>query len=181
MTQCPCGSGRTYRTCCEPFINGTAWPQTASELMRARYTAYTMGNVDYIGTTYAPTSGAAAHAKAAQDWVATSKFKSLKIVRTSKGGAEDNIGKVEFLATYEQAGQAWDHHEVSEFARDSQGHWRFISSESHRHAAGEDHHHGHHHDHGGHTLRRATPKVGRNDPCPCGSGKKYKKCCGASD
>ena len=26
---------------------------------------------------------------------------------------------------------------------------------------------------------RDTPKVGRNDPCPCGSGKKYKKCCGA--
>lgn len=28
-------------------------------------------------------------------------------------------------------------------------------------------------------IRRAAPKVGRNDPCPCGSGKKYKKCCGA--
>ncbi len=28
------------------------------------------------------------------------------------------------------------------------------------------------------TVRRDTPKVGRNDPCPCGSGKKYKKCCG---
>jgi preprotein translocase subunit SecA len=28
-------------------------------------------------------------------------------------------------------------------------------------------------------LRRAEPKIGRNDPCPCGSGKKYKKCCGA--
>jgi preprotein translocase subunit SecA len=28
------------------------------------------------------------------------------------------------------------------------------------------------------TIRRAQPKVGRNDPCPCGSGKKYKKCCG---
>ncbi len=27
-------------------------------------------------------------------------------------------------------------------------------------------------------VLRATPKVGRNDPCPCGSGKKYKKCCG---
>jgi uncharacterized protein len=26
-------------------------------------------------------------------------------------------------------------------------------------------------------TRRATPKVGRNDPCPCGSGKKYKHCC----
>jgi preprotein translocase subunit SecA len=31
------------------------------------------------------------------------------------------------------------------------------------------------------TVRRATPKVGRNDPCPCGSGKKYKKCCGAAE
>lgn len=30
------------------------------------------------------------------------------------------------------------------------------------------------------TVRRATPKVGRNDPCPCGSGKKYKHCCGRS-
>jgi hypothetical protein len=28
-------------------------------------------------------------------------------------------------------------------------------------------------------IRRAEPKIGRNDPCPCGSGKKYKKCCGA--
>ena len=28
------------------------------------------------------------------------------------------------------------------------------------------------------TFRREAPKVGRNDPCPCGSGKKYKKCCG---
>ena len=28
------------------------------------------------------------------------------------------------------------------------------------------------------TVRRDEPKVGRNDPCPCGSGKKYKKCCG---
>jgi len=29
------------------------------------------------------------------------------------------------------------------------------------------------------TVKRAEPKVGRNDPCHCGSGKKYKKCCGA--
>lgn len=30
------------------------------------------------------------------------------------------------------------------------------------------------------TIRRQDPKTGRNDPCPCGSGKKYKKCCGAA-
>ena len=28
------------------------------------------------------------------------------------------------------------------------------------------------------TFRRKTPKIGRNDPCPCGSGKKFKQCCG---
>ena len=30
----------------------------------------------------------------------------------------------------------------------------------------------------GHTFRRETPKVGRNEPCPCGSGRKFKRCCG---
>jgi uncharacterized protein len=35
---------------------------------------------------------------------------------------------------------------------------------------------------GTHTIepRHSTPKVGRNDQCPCGSGKKYKKCCGGA-
>ena len=33
---------------------------------------------------------------------------------------------------------------------------------------------------GGKTVRRSKTKIGRNDPCPCGSGKKYKKCCGAN-
>ncbi|MFK7986054.1 MAG: SEC-C metal-binding domain-containing protein [Sandaracinaceae bacterium] len=33
----------------------------------------------------------------------------------------------------------------------------------------------------GFTARRASPKTGRNDPCPCGSGKKYKKCCAGKD
>ena len=31
------------------------------------------------------------------------------------------------------------------------------------------------------TVKRDKPKIGRNDPCPCGSGKKYKKCCGRNE
>jgi uncharacterized protein YecA (UPF0149 family) len=31
------------------------------------------------------------------------------------------------------------------------------------------------------TYTRASPKIGRNEPCPCGSGKKYKKCCLGAD
>ena len=189
MTVCPCGSGRSFETCCEPYIKGETQPETAEALMRARYSAYALGNVEYLGRTFAPSSGAEAHVKAAQEWTGRAKFKKLKVLKTTKGGPDDKLAAVEFLATYEEDGQLWEHHEVSEFARDAQGRWRFIAGDGHRHAAGEGHahHHGHHHghehshahSHAGHTLRRASPKVGRNDPCPCGSGKKFKKCCGA--
>jgi len=37
------------------------------------------------------------------------------------------------------------------------------------------------HGHSPEPYRRETPRVGRNEPCPCGSGKKYKKCCGAAE
>lgn len=51
------------------------------------------------------------------------------------------------------------------------------------HDHGHDHDHVHgpdcDHDHGRLPYVRSAPKVGRNDPCPCGSGKKHKKCCGA--
>ena len=42
-----------------------------------------------------------------------------------------------------------------------------------------DHDHAHEHRHVPQPYVREQPKVGRNDPCVCGSGKKFKKCCGA--
>jgi preprotein translocase subunit SecA len=45
------------------------------------------------------------------------------------------------------------------------------------HVHGPDCNHGHQHHAPIAQYVRATPKVGRNDPCPCGSGKKHKKCC----
>ena len=54
---CPCGSGGTYEACCGRFVEGRALPETAEELMRARYTAYTLGRGDYLRTTWHPTAG----------------------------------------------------------------------------------------------------------------------------
>lgn len=179
---CPCGLGRAYEDCCGRYISGAEDPPTAEALMRARFTAFARKDVDYLAKTFAPQSGAQAHAEAARKWVERARFDKLQVLSVVKGGADDQLGRVEFLATYTEDGVAWDHHEVSEFARNAAGRWCFIAGDGHRHRAGEGHHHhhGHHqHDHGGHTLRREGPKVGRNDPCPCGSGKKYKKCCGA--
>jgi uncharacterized protein YchJ len=47
----------------------------------------------------------------------------------------------------------------------------------HIHGPNCNHGHDHHHHHAGETFVRAAAKIGRNDPCPCGSGKKHKKCC----
>ena len=50
--------------------------------------------------------------------------------------------------------------------------------EPHVHGPDCDHDHEHHHHAAAEPYRRETPKVGRNDPCWCGSGKKFKKCHG---
>ena len=52
-----------------------------------------------------------------------------------------------------------------------------------KHEHGPDCDHDHEHEHGPRPepVRREAPKVGRNDPCPCGSGKKFKQCCGAPE
>jgi SEC-C motif domain protein len=175
---CPCGSKRAYEDCCGPYITGAAKPPTAEALMRSRYTAFSQGAFDYVGETFADRSQSAAHAKGAKEWAVSGSFKRLKVMRTTEGGESDRRGLVEFTATYTQAGETWDHHEVSRFERNADGHWAYAGGNGHRHREGEAHHH-HDHDHGRQTVRRDEPKTGRNDPCPCGSGKKFKKCCGA--
>ena len=110
----------------------------------------------------------------AKDWALQSEWLGLEILSKKKGGPTDNEGTVEFVAKYKKDGKVLEHHEVAKFSKNSQGHWQFVDGDSHIHKEGE----GHHHHEKPVTLVRTEPKVGRNDPCPCGSGKKFKKCCG---
>ncbi len=173
--KCPCGSNIEFTNCCEPFLEGKARPETAEKLMRSRYVAYVKANIDYLLTTLAPESKSDFDAKSAKQWAKLAKWKGLKINSTELGGVNDSTGKVEFTATYEQDGHGLDHHEVSIFRKNDSGQWLFVDGDSHTHKEGEEH--GHHHEKPV-TVVREQPKVGRNDPCTCGSGKKYKKCCG---
>lgn len=171
---CPCGAAESYEKCCGPYLSGDAFPETAEKLMRSRYTAFTRADLEYIKKTLAPESRKDFDMEENRKWAKQAKWQGLKILSTSKGGAEDKKGTVEFIATYEQNGESIDHHEVSQFRKDDKGHWLFTDGDSHTHPGGE----GHHHHHKPQTVQRESPKIGRNDPCPCGSGKKYKKCCG---
>jgi SEC-C motif-containing protein len=172
---CPCGSQQTFEACCAPFLSGDAKPKTAEALMRSRYTAYTKANIPYIRNTLAPESSSDFDSAAAKTWAQNSEWKGLKIVSTSKGTAEDDTGVVEFVATFSHNGETLDHHEVAKFRKNKHGQWLFVSGDAHTHKEGESHHH-----EKIETQVRAEPKIGRNDPCTCGSGKKYKKCCGVA-
>jgi SEC-C motif-containing protein len=161
MKPCPCGSGRSYAECCEPYISGVEKPPTAEVLMRSRYSAYAEHVIDYIiGTCVREEGREAIDVKETREWSEQSKWLGLKILSTDKGGANDSQGTVEFEASYERNGLRDLHHEQARFKK-VDGQWLY-----------ED----------GHvvpvTVVRTSPKVGRNDPCPCGSGKKYKHCCG---
>ena len=174
---CPCGTTKDFSNCCEPFIKGSAHPETAEQLMRSRYTAYTLSDISYIKKTLAPESQKDFDEAASKEWAKNAEWLGLQVMSTKKGTAVDNKGTVEFTVTYKDGKKTLEHHEVSEFKKNDKGHWVFVDGDAHTHEEGQGHHHHHHKQE---TVVRSEPKVGRNDPCPCGSGKKYKKCHGAN-
>ncbi len=147
--------------------------------MRSRYVAYTQGDIDYIAMTTAPESGAAFDARSARAWSTEATWLGLQVLNTDKGGAGDIVGSVEFVATYRRNGDTIAHRELSRFRKSERGEWRFVDGDVGSLGAGESR---------VHPLLNEKPltfadrpqKVGRNDPCACGSGKKFKKCCGAA-
>ena len=161
MPPCPCGSPRPFDDCCRPFLDGTRRPETAEQLMRSRYSAFTRVEMDYIRETTLPKRRADLDEAATRAWAEGSEWLGLEILAVDGGGPDDDSGTVEFQASYEQDGEEELHHERSTFLRQD-GRWYFVEG---KHA-------------GPATFVREQPKVGRNDPCPCGSGKKFKKCCG---
>lgn len=115
--QCPCGSGLAYPNCCGPFIDGSELPPTAEQLMRSRYTAYTMKDKDYLIATWHPSTRPPDLTDDQRlNWL------GLKIVATESGGPDDQRGVVEFIARYKIGGRAFRLHERSRFER-RQGRW----------------------------------------------------------
>jgi SEC-C motif-containing protein len=147
--------------CCEPFIKGEQQPQTAEQVMRARYTAYVKAELDYLLESTHPNGRNDYDMKGTRKWAEKSQWEELEIVSTEKGGPDDTQGKVEFIARYRHKGNPIAHHEIAEFTRED-GKWYFSQGKMVPQK----------------QVVREGEKVGRNDPCPCGSGKKYKKCCG---
>jgi SEC-C motif-containing protein len=160
MKKCSCGSGLDYAVCCEPYISGAKKAPTAEALMRSRYAAYVEHAIDYIVETCSRDEKDKIDIKQTRAWSEKSKWLGLKILSVEKGGPNDTEGTVEFEALYEMNGLRDIHHEKAAFKK-KDGIWLYDEGNVQPK-----------------TVIRSGPKVGRNDPCPCGSGKKYKHCCG---
>ena len=158
---CPCKSGKTFGECCGPIIAGTVKADCPEALMRARYTSYVTGDIDLLKSSATAAGQAEFDENASRAWSKAAEWHGLEIIKTEGGGAKDKTGVVEFRALYTANNEFCNHHEVSNFVKEKDG-WKFADGE----LVGEK------------PIVREEPKVGRNDPCPCGSGKKYKKCCG---
>ena len=159
MSSCPCGSGKLFAACCGPHIAGVPAP-TAEALMRSRYSAYTLGNLDYIEKTCTGRAAQVFDRSAVALSMPATQWLGLKIRQTRAGGEGDTTGTVSFIVRFREQGREFSQAETSTFRR-IDGRWYYEDSEvAFKPASG------------------TQPSPGRNDPCSCGSGRKYKKCCG---
>ncbi|MBE9061414.1 YchJ family protein [cf. Phormidesmis sp. LEGE 11477] len=183
--QCPCGSRRPFANCCEPYLKGISkgtnagikYAPTAEALMRSRYTAFALGDIDYLLATHHIDYRSDAHTSL-QQTIQTTQWLNLLVIDTQKGQRKDKTGTVEFVAAYRskapaklsitlgnQKASATDSensplndigqlHEKSQFVREGPQ-WFYTQ---------------------GDLLPPYQPK--RTQPCWCGSRLKFKQCHG---
>ncbi len=154
---CPCGSGQTFGACCEPILQQQRAAATAEQLMRSRFTAHVVHDHRHLHRTYLGT----ARQPYVEDKDAVDLDWRRLVVHAHEVGPKSDLATVDFTAYYEDDGAERAIHEKSEFLK-IDGVWFYTRALRSGPA----------------PIRSTHPKVGRNDPCPCGSGKKYKQCCG---
>lgn len=118
--------------------------------MRSRYTAYVLGNEAYLLQTWHQTTRPPRLALQGRDAI---EWLGLSVGASERGEITDSTGVVEFTVRYRAKAKMVVLHERSRFVQEY-GQWFYMDGE----------------------MKEDT--VGRNAPCPCGSGKKYKLCCG---
>ena len=156
---CYCGETKPFSDCCEPIISGEKSAQTVEQLMRSRYSAYVVVDVKYLIATTYPTQQKNYDEADIQAWAEANKWQKLEVIAKQKGKFNEEDGEVEFKASYiDITGTPQIHHEKSTFVKEN-GQWYYLSGIID-------------------STSAVTQIQKRNDFCACGSGKKYKKCCG---
>ncbi len=157
---CPCGSQKQFEECCKPIIDGTIKAPNPEALMRARYSAHATQAFNYLTESTHPEYRDEVDAAEIAQWSSKLHWEGLTILAVHGGEENDTEGEVSFQAKYTVNGVPQELTEDAVFRKEGDT-WYYVDGTI---QAAE-------------PVRREKPKVGRNETCPCGSGKKYKKCC----
>ena len=171
---CPCqinpvsdaiGAPLLYQDCCQPYHDGLLnkeadgiKAETAKRLMRTRYSAFVLVKPNYIVKTTIPAQQNLLDIKAIENWAKETDWAGLEIVtHTPKLGKRH--AQVEFKAYFKTNENLQAHHELSAFVKvtdknSNNARWYFLDP-------------------------TVSMSVTQKQPCVCGSGEKFKRCCGA--
>ena len=170
---CPCqinpvsdaiGAPLLYQDCCQPYHDGLLnkeadgiKAETAKRLMRTRYSAFVLVKPNYIVKTTIPAQQNLLDIKAIENWAKETDWAGLEIVtHTPKLGKRH--AQVEFKAYFKTNENLQAHHELSAFVKvtdklNNDARWYFLDP-------------------------TVAMTVSQKQPCICGSGEKFKRCCG---
>ncbi len=125
--ECYCGSQKNYKDCCQLFLAGLSKPQTPEQLMRSRYTAFCIKDIEYLLSTQHPPSRQANEGKPLTKTMHDTQWLGLKILKTETDPDDPHTGYVEFAAFYKtsEIGQL---HERSKFIHEA-GNWYYLDGE----------------------------------------------------
>jgi len=162
MSACPCGSTKNLKDCCSIIHDAPHNAVHAQQIMRARFSAFALGHIDFIINSYH--SSANAHLERDQITDSTKlSWVKLEIIDAPIIESGSKYSYVEFKAWFIEEGKLECMQERSRFVKEMRAEhlqWCYLDG-VHSNAS------------------NISKKIGRNDPCPCNSGKKYKKCCEA--
>lgn len=150
---CPCHSGKAFKSCCKPYLTRESLPVNPEQLMRSRYTAFTLKQFQYIADTHYSKLDPIDSAEALQQDFQDIHWQHLRVVSHQESDTE---GEVSFIAYYGIQGKLFALSETSHFIKPD-GKWLYDADSS--------------------QSKVEKLKLSRNDTCFCESGKKFKKCC----
>lgn len=149
-SNCDCGSGTPYDQCCGPLLSNKTQAKNPEQLMRSRYTAFVREESAYLMRTW--------HSRTRPQYLNFEDHPvvwiGLQVHRAEINSSDNNSGIVEFTTHYLENNLLCTLTEISTFLKEDDR-WFYLKGDS--------------------ELKRS--KLERNKPCPCGSGKKFKRCC----
>ena len=125
---CPCGSQKLLNQCCGVYLQGQLPAPTAEKLMRSRYSAYCLKNIDYLFNTEHPSRRKPNSRKLITATANNLRWLGLTVVNTEGGQPEDETGIVEFVAVYQEGKFVAQLHERSNFIKEK-GKWFYTDGD----------------------------------------------------